>query len=634
MHLNRRFYYIYSLLIFFIANSLFASVKYYGKYNDPDFKGILCKDLVLVSGPDNSKDLELKRNSYAQGNRFKSCSNYKDNANSYYSDNSSVDPSVKLLFHFDQQESGFLKDSSGNYKSLSARYRTSKNSISGFSANFVRPEHKIIIQSASFLKGFNQKISQSSPLLTQSFSIDFWIYLTSPNNHSEVFSKISRSGGKLSGIRILIKSGRLVLHAINFFQKILKEGDSLWNVKSNPLFKSKEIILTGRKPLKEKEWYHITLAYNYLTGRLVFIQNGLENASIYTTDTGKRTGVIYHPLRKKFDASPMVIGESFFGFIDEFRITNKYVVNDEGINHDIISSYYPDVKIKYNLLKRKHVSGVALSPVFSTKYSRASFNSVDWTVDVPSGSHGYMEVRFSSKPFDVFDKKIRWVRIGKGEKNIPRIQFFQWRFFLTATPDGQKTPALRDVKINFSEDFPPLPPQKVKVIPELSSSNKICLEWNRNAEVDVVTGGGYNIYYGFKSGEYLGKINWIKGYSGYFTKIDGLTSSPIRKNAQGKWIAQGKLLTKGEKSEIKKNPYLREKLKNKIRVIIDNSVIMNQMRYEKSTDNRIPLLENDRPFYFAVSAYDNQWSAGYKDHESSMSSEVIFIINKPSELNY
>jgi hypothetical protein len=90
------------------------------------------------------------------------------------------------------------------------------------------------------------------------------------------------------------------------------------------------------------------------------------------------------------------------------------------------------------------------------------------------------------------------VKNGKPE-SIVQGRYFQIAINLFTDGNGEKTPVVTSVDINYSVQIPPFSPTKIFSV---SGDGEITISWNQNNPDDKY---GYLLYYGTKSGEYVGQ---------------------------------------------------------------------------------------------------------------------------------
>jgi hypothetical protein len=102
--------------------------------------------------------------------------------------------------------------------------------------------------------------------------------------------------------------------------------------------------------------------------------------------------------------------------------------------------------------------------------------------------------------------------------------------------NGEKTPAITSITLDFTELPEPLPPFVVKAV---AGNGSVTVSWNYSVDD---TAGGYYLYYGTRPGEYLGRMA-IEGESpinvGNITSytVTGLENGKIYYFAVAAWSA-------------------------------------------------------------------------------------------------
>jgi hypothetical protein len=99
------------------------------------------------------------------------------------------------------------------------------------------------------------------------------------------------------------------------------------------------------------------------------------------------------------------------------------------------------------------------------------------------------------------DEYPKWKPVGNGEElNDVTGLYCQVAVELFADGDGQKTPSITELTIDYTELPLPLPPFSVKAI---AGNEKVTISWSYSVDDTV---GGYFLYYGTRPGEYLGRV--------------------------------------------------------------------------------------------------------------------------------
>ncbi|MBN2436439.1 MAG: hypothetical protein JXK07_14350 [Spirochaetes bacterium] len=458
-----------------------------------------------------------------------------------------------------------------NYHAMddSGKYRTSVSSYSWFKPEgsagdgagyFYKRNHRLEFSnsSASWL-GNNGDLG--------SFTIEFRLNPASFNDEAELFSRVGYNSGTRNGILIQIKDRRI--HC-SFFDLFTDDNGQHYTY---------EFASAAR--LQNKTWYYTALSYDRLTGKVELFIDGKSQVMFYATDDGTSSGTLHIPSFFKNDMPNIVFGKNYFGYLDEFRLSYRS---------------FDDLKKLTALADRKHIDvgltgrvpvnseGVVTSPVYEFQHTGTMIKNFVWTQVLDKETFIWFEVRLSDDKFDQYHQNPRWYRITNNQRNIYlmktadlwlRGKYFQWRAHLISSPDGERSPVLQSIKMNYELDTPPIAPLFPECIEQ--GDGYVVLRWKKNVDHDFF---GYKVYYGVKSGKYEGVL-----------VSDG--SKPIT-NGSGDFV------------ELK----------------VDNRLVEENRLKDTKGLLSYPLLKNNVLYYFAVTAYDSYRVNTPYNHESDFSKEI------------
>ena len=477
------FKYVYisvSIILFIISIVSTASII----TAEDNFVGLSEVDRIDWGGIENGwKDIfYLKNIRMFEGPRGKLGLELTDNQPEF-------DDNTDLLLHFDSIRYRNVKIEGFNYRlrfsdifpSIDTKeygegagaFRTMGNRVE------VIPEESAVLFPGSRLK---------------SFTIDFYLYPTMIFNESTILSFRSPSifeEGKYSGFRVYFDRGRLKWEFEGLFTdrngKI--ENFSIAELESTPLY----------------EWHRHTMYYDSSSGMLVLYVDGRESAIKWLTESGREGGTLLIGKIPETNVGPLVLGGSFLGFIDEFRIYRG----------------------KLNLGDGKYKNyGVALSKVIHFKTKNAKIAAIDWKSREVKGTAVRIYYRYSKDyflPYEDSGKEKRddvkrdgdlgttyssngiklrnepeWKIAKRGEKIGINASYFQWKAEFYGT-ENTYTPILDRLTVYYIPDRPPARPILLDAVP---GNGSVHLKWVSNKEYDIV---GYKIYYGTESKMYFGR---------------------------------------------------------------------------------------------------------------------------------
>lgn len=470
-----------------------------------------------------------------------------------------------LSLRFEQGTPGLLQDDAGNYR-LKADYVRGENGPSGAFAQFVKPENRIELRSPPELWPGRGEMGD--------FTIQFWIKPVIFYRQSVVLKKAGLLDGAERGIEIRLDSGR-VQAALT---RILSDEEG--NLTST--------TLSAAAPLDSRRWSHVALTYDRAKNRLALY---IDNREQMVRTLSPSQSLVFHPQ----DRSPIVVGESFFGSIDEVTIYD-HAANPE---YDRVT-VLPAAQITESRVSQSRA--LALSKVYNT--GSVSSARLEYRAHEPPGSLIAFYVRTSKHPFPENARdsgELAWRRVNGSTDRLGRFAYFQWKAVFQASPAGDASPVLESVMLSTHESIRPMRPGGLRVVPELSGPDYVCLEWRKSPEPEVDESGRYTIYYGQTPGELTGRIRVSAGKA--------LRSVPFEQMP----------LTPAEKQQMTyRASALRRELSSRVRIIVTNQMITeNAAAHPRHKD--MPFFEADRAYYFAVTAES-------PEGESDLSREAVTVL--------
>ncbi|MDY6932702.1 MAG: LamG-like jellyroll fold domain-containing protein [Spirochaetota bacterium] len=470
-----------------------------------------------------------------------------------------------LVLSFNSSFSHLAKDDTGKYHIHNSLYcDVERNGVlGGGGAHFYKVDHRVEILSARELW-----LGRCDDL--GSFTIEFRLFPLSLADGAMLFSRVGYLSSEKNGIEIVLRGGRILVRMLKMFR------DSSGRRYS--------VILNRGKELEKGEWHHFYISFDRISGKLVKCLNGVEEEVQYITKSGDPFIQVFEPSFACEDLPLAIIGENYTGYLDEFRISYRNIIDLEK-ETAIAYRNYKEVSVINRLPVNSE--GSIQSPVYSFPSTGTSVTLFMWNEIIRKNTFIWMEFRISDNLFLMNDKNLKWYRIENNQKNIYlkrvgdeflRGKYYQWRAHLIPSPDGKYSPSIYNIQLKYSVDTPPKTPIFLEVTRQ--GDRIVGLKWKKNVEHDIY---GYKIFYGLKSGRYDGVIGYVKS--------NRITNS-ISKN------------------------------KNYIEVDVTNMVIEeNRHRYDDGIFS-YPLLNNSVLYYFAISAYDSYKPDTIYNHESKLSNEV------------
>lgn len=484
-----------------------------------------------------------------------------------------IDLSTDMLISFDKKASASFRDDTGRYAFYSAEYVLAQDNtaVGRGCASFFKRDHGVTITTT-------EGVWLGSCDDLGSFMIEMR-FNSNDNKNGILFSRLGFFSGTKKGIEIRLKDG--VPSA--FFYNMFQGDDGRWHSAS----------LNRGKKVSSGKWYHLSISYDRMTGKLAKYVDGREEDITYMTSTGRPDEAVFTP---SFGNSPTpgnyrcsdlpmaVIGKDYNGLIDEFRISyasHEEIENSKDIAYKKHKRTDSAGRTPYNR------EGIITSPVHDFSSYGTSITDLAWDEIIEEGTFIWMEFRISDKYFDPYDPGLKWYRVTNGQKRISmmngsegdslRGRYCQWRAHLIVSPEGDTSPLLKKVSLRYMIDVPPSIPSGLEVAG--TGDGYVILRWKKNVDNDLM---GYRVYYGSHEGTVDGIISRVNG-----SIINNSTSS-------GSYIT----------------------------LKIDNRVIDESKMSDKRNVLTYPTLENSVLYYFSVTAYDSYKPGTVYNHESELSRHV------------
>lgn len=318
--------------------------------------------------------------------------------------------------------------------------------------------------------------------LPGSFSLEFWLCPSVAENGETVFKwESSKKVG-----------GRLVYQVLN---AAFNKGHLEWTLSNlfdddvNPN-KSHDLVLKGTSTLVPDTWSSHTLSYNAENGLVEYIVNGITEALVYHTSNGREDGQV--SLLQLGTPSEVVFCPDYTGKIDDIRIVRRpYSVQDfqSPENAGIVG----------------HVQYVPKGGSFITKPIMVStgskLNSLEAEMNLPSQTAVLFFVRSGENYYNWTDDYPEWKPVENG-RQIEGVTglYFQVAAELYPDGNGEHTPSITSIKLDYYELPEPIPPFVVNAV---AGNGTVTVSWNYSVDD---TAGGYYLYYGTRPGEYLGRM--------------------------------------------------------------------------------------------------------------------------------
>ncbi|HPQ52989.1 MAG TPA: hypothetical protein PK253_07030, partial [Spirochaetota bacterium] len=312
-----------------------------------------------------------------------------------YADND-VPYLTDLILSFNGRPSRLTRDDSGNYKIRYASYvRENKSGVhGGGAARFFRRDDRIEIESHE-----NLWLTNCEDL--GSFTIEFRMKPVSIAEGTVLFSRVGFLSGRRNGIEIVMKDRRISVRLFGIFRN--RDGRRI------------DVFLNKGRALQENRWYHVSLSYDRISGRLAKYVNGAEEEVLYVSENEEPFINTYEPAFACQDKPVSVIGKDFYGILDEFRITHRHI---EDLKKETEIAYNRYKMVGKTFRTPVNSEGVITSPVYKLDYTGTMVKRFSWNVQNPGNTFVWMEFRTSDSLFRRGDTALRWYRISNNQRNI------------------------------------------------------------------------------------------------------------------------------------------------------------------------------------------------------------------------
>jgi len=399
-----------------------------------------------------------------------------------------------LALSFDEGNPGFFRDSAGKYRvtvspALEAADRQWARAGTGaalFSGTPAKAKNEILLietdsRDALFAPGsrFND------------FSIEFWLYPFHLENGEQIFgwtSTLPQPGLAQfmpQYISCAAEKNRLTWSFTNFFASPDQSSGAQYL----------NITLSGTAPVVPKTWSHHILRFDSHTGMIEYAVDGAVQAIKYATLSGHEAGEVYTPLAGQ--GGSFNLGGSFTGLMDEFKIYGAGV-------------HQPSLR-KFPRSGRMETGAIDLGDTHSSVYQ------IDARGGRTAPRAASLEFRENGRFRFSDDSEMQF--FIRSAENPYRWDNSPWLLFTPGMPlpgglrgryvqvavdfypsaDGECSPYLEEIRINYTPGEAPLPPSALTAV---ASDGGVRLRWRSSPDMETE---GYLVYYGTKKGDYFGE---------------------------------------------------------------------------------------------------------------------------------
>lgn len=377
------------------------------------------------------------------------------------------------------------------------------------------------------IRAANNRALFSAGRNLEDFSIEFWLYPVTLESGERIFAW-NAALPALGQQTILCRAvkNRLVWDFDNFFTSAGNEN-------------AIHVSLGAKTAIAPKIWSHHKVRFDALSGSLEYFANGVLEDIVYTRRQGTPhsggilNGEIYMPLVG--ERGSFSLGERYNGLLDEFIIKGRDNPDDDSVGFTGTDAAYIDMDEKAPPRYKSEGGSFRTRPLQTSEFesailqinvkggklrsggTRNSSGAAVLTEQRTSGDFKFeggaqiaFFVRYSDDAFML--KWEQWTSFtpGKALQNVNG-RFVEIMANFYPSGDNEESPFIEELEIVYLPGKRPSPPVNIVAVAE---NGAVTLRWKPpagdGAPAGAVSGvkpadiGGYLVYYGSASGEYLG----------------------------------------------------------------------------------------------------------------------------------
>lgn len=394
------------------------------------------------------------------------------------------DDNTDLLLHFNDK----LRDEASRYQAaVSAAPDTTTVVKRGFAA---------LGGGSAVFRGDNPIVLQATPgslfsakQVWGDFSLEFWLYPSEVQDGETVFAwqggRNSAGAFETQQFKVGFEGSRLVWTLQNLFA-------------TSPATPGVTLRLAGDKTLIPRQWHHHLLRYQASTGLLEYTIDGLTEALIHATPSGREDGQVYGLVTGNQTTGEVLLGGKYSGALDELRLTRDFVEQPQ------TDRYLTTFASK----------GTAISRIFDLRFAGSFVESITARATQAGDTalvYSYRmaeSIRYQWNFDGSTDRSLAkvpdqeedsWIRFEPGEKLFTKLsgRYLQLRVDLLPSGTGKESPHLSELTVNASPNLPPPPPAGLEVLP---GNGTLEVRWKPVMQGQV---DGYLVFFGTRPGQYL-----------------------------------------------------------------------------------------------------------------------------------
>ena len=276
-----------------------------------------------------------------------------------------------------------------------------------------------------------------------SFTIEFWIAPSVTESGSVILQWYSAYFEKER-----LTDQHIIAQIIQ--NKLQWDFFNIWQDKYN---NGISIQLKGRTNLIPSQWSHHLITYDEEIGLLEYRMNGHTENIVYVTENGRESDAVL--LSKLGHTADLSIGVHYSGMLDEMKITKRFIEQ-------------PTFVEQTALFDRYHLNGGRFeSLIIDSGGSMSQAKKMTVSVDTPAQTDAVFFIRSGENRYAWTASEPAWKTVRSGQA-ITGIQgrFFQVAGNLYPDAEGQKTPVVHFINLEYEKDSEPLPPARLFAAPK------------------------------------------------------------------------------------------------------------------------------------------------------------------------
>jgi hypothetical protein len=347
------------------------------------------------------------------------------------------------------------------------------------------------------------------------FSIEFWLYPQGLETGEQVLfwhsSKLDGKGSYINQrIQCVVTRNRLQWNFSDFF---FSPGFSARGEQER-----KYVSILGPM-LLNRTWSHHLIRFDADLGIMEYLVDGRLEVVEYITSSGREGSDVYTPIIG--EDCRLVLGGRFSGLMDEFRIYGNYLEKAALTRYSGGSGRVETRTLDLGFAD-SHVLKIEAFGGRTTNSSGRVRNEYAGNGPLKFSDHSEIKffIRLSNSPYHWND--VPWIPFNPGTD----LEQFRGRYVQIAvdfypSADGETSPYLSELRLIYKAAEPPPPPTYVAAV---ARDGAVELTWRASPSRDV---GGYYVYYGTASGDYLEAKSPIDAGSKTSIVIDGLRNGTL-----------------------------------------------------------------------------------------------------------